>query len=90
MFRYLYLDDLKVKRALRGKGVGGRLLARCMDVAREMGLIGVYTIGQDNNLSACLFYLRHGFEIGGFDNRAYRGTAQADKADILFYRDCEA
>ncbi len=50
---------------------------------------GVYTIGQDNNLSACLFYLRNGFEIGGFDNRVYRGTGQEGKANILFYRDCE-
>lgn len=89
MFRYLYLDDLKVKGCYRGKGVGGRLIEGCMDVAREMGLIGVYTIGQDDNLSACLFYLKQGFEIGGFDNRSYRGTSQEDKANIYFYKDLD-
>ena len=88
MFRYLYLDDLKVCREWRKKGVGGRLTAACLEEARGMGLQGVYTVGQDNNLSACLFYLKQGFAIGGFDNRAYRGTVQEDKADIYFYRDC--
>lgn len=52
-----------------------------------MELLSVYTIGQDNNLAACLFYLEHGFEIGGFDNRCYRGTSQENKTNIYFYRD---
>lgn len=87
MFRYLYLDDLKVSAAARGKGVGGALIDACMDEARRRGLRGVYAIAQDDNLSACLFYLKRGFEIGGFDNRCYRGTSQAHKANIYFYRD---
>ena len=88
-FRYLCLDDLKVNRDARGKGVGGMLVEACMEEARSRGKVGVYAVGQDNNLSACLFYLRRGFEIGGFDNRSYRGTAQEHKANIYFYRDCE-
>ena len=87
MFRYLYLDDLKVDRDKRGRGVGGELIAACMEEAGKLGMQGVYTIGQDVNLSACLFYLHHGFAIGGFNNRSYRGTVQEDKADIFFYRD---
>ena len=87
MFRYMYLDDLKVCRAFRGKGVGGMLVAACMEEAKARGWRGIYTVGQDNNLSACLFYLKQGFDIGGFDNRAYRGTAQENKADIYFYKD---
>lgn len=87
MFRYLYLEDLKVSRDYRGKGVGGLLIEACMEQAKERGMRGVYTVGQDNNLSACLFYLRHGFAIGGFDNRVYDGTSQEGKADIYFYRD---
>ena len=30
MFRYLYLDDLKVRAAFRDRGVGGRLIEACM------------------------------------------------------------
>lgn len=87
MFRYLYLDDLKVRAAFRDRGVGGRLIEACMEQAARLDLQGVYAVGQDNNASACLFYLAHGFSIGGFDNRGYRGTKQADKANIFFYRD---
>ena len=90
MFRYLYLDDLKVSGAYRGQGIGGKLIEGCLDEARKLGLKGVYTIGQDNNLSACLFYLKQGFEIGGFENRCYRGTSQEDKANIFFYKDLQA
>lgn len=87
MFRYLYLDDLKVNRDYRGQGVGGKLIEACMHKAEKLGMQGVYTIGQDTNASACLFYLKHGFDISGFDNRSYRGTAQEDSANIFFYRD---
>ena len=86
-FKYLYLDDLKVSQAARSKGVGQLLINACMQEAEKQGLLGVYTIGQDNNLSACLFYISQGFEIGGFDNRIYRATPQEDKANIIFYKD---
>ena len=87
MFRYMYLDDLKVKAGCRGRGVGKQLIEKCMEIAEKRGRIGVYTIAQDNNLAACLFYLDCGFEIGGFDDRIYRGTPQESKANIIFYRD---
>lgn len=89
IFKYLYLDDLKVNRDYRGRGVGGKLIESCMGEAEKLGLRGVYTIGQDSNLSACLFYLKQGFEIGGFDNRCYRGTSQERSANIFFYKDQE-
>ena len=90
MLKYLYLDDLKVNRACRGQGIGGQLIQACLQVAQKRQLQGVYTIGQDTNLSACLFYLKQGFEIGGFDNRVYRGTSQENAADIYFYLDVKA
>ena len=87
MFSYLYLDDLKVCREYRKKGIGRMLINACMSEAESRGKTGVYAIAQDNNLSACLFYQQCGFEIGGFDNRSYRGTNQSEKSNIFFYRD---
>lgn len=87
MFRYLYLDDLKVCGACRGKGVGQKLIEAGMAEAKKLNLRGVYTIAQDDNLSACLFYLKCGFEIGGFDNRVYGGTSAEHEANIYFYMD---
>jgi len=63
---------------------------KAMDIAKEEGYIGLYTIAQDNNLSACLFYLNNGFRIGGLDTEIYKGTPQEGKSDIFFYKDCSS
>lgn len=86
-FQYLYLADLKVKTKYRRQGIGRKLITASMKIAHQHHYRGLYTIGQDNNLSACLFYLKTGFVIGGFDNHVYQGTTQANKADIIFYHD---
>ena len=88
--KHMYLYDLKVSGNARGRGVGKLLIQAGLEEAKKRGYIGLYTIAQDNNLNACLFYLKTGFEIGGFDNRVYQGTSQQGKADILFYTKQEA
>ena len=85
--KYMYLYDLKVNRDCRGMGIGQKLMERAKEVAVQAGYRGVYTIGQDNNLAACLFYLKNGFRIGGLDTEVYNGTKQEGKADIIFYWD---
>ena len=87
-FRYMYLYDLKVNRAYRAKGIGAMLIERAKEAASQAGCRGIYTVGQDNNLGACLFYLRRGFRIGGLDTEVYAGTKQEGKSDIYFYLDC--
>ena len=85
--KYLYLHDLKVNGAYRGRHIGTRLIDAACSYAKEQGFRGVWTIGQDNNLAACLFYVNSGFRLGGLDTEAYRGTRQEGKSDIHFYRD---
>lgn len=82
----LFLYDLKVDKAMRGKGVGRMLIEASLNIAKEKNYTGLYTTGQDNNLNACLFYLACGFEIGGLDTAVYDGTKQAGKYDIYFYK----
>lgn len=86
-FKYLYLSDLKVNQSHRGRGVGRMLIEKCMEIAKAEHMRGVSLQAQDNNLSACLFYLKTGFRIGGLDTEGYNGTSQEGKADIKFYRD---
>lgn len=88
-YRYLYLENLKVLRPFRKQGIGRRLISKAREVAKDKGYAGLYTYAQDNNLGACLFYLRNGFEIGGFDTEIYRHTPQEGKADITFYSEIE-
>lgn len=87
-FRYMYLYDLKVNRAYRRCGVAKALVEKAREIAEEKGYLGIYTQGQDNNLGACLFYVKTGFYIGGFDCNVYKGTRQEGKGDIIFYLDC--
>ena len=86
-YKYMYLYDLKVSADYRRQGVAGQLLEQAEKVAFSKGYRGIYAIGQDNNLGACLFYVHSGFRIGGLDTEVYKGTSQEGKADILFYRD---
>ncbi len=86
-FKYLYLYDLKVSRRYRGNGIASALIAYGKQLAKENGYRGLYTIGQDNNLDACRFYLKNGFVIGGFNDHVYNGTPQEGKGDIYFYLD---
>lgn len=88
MFKYMYLYDLKVLSNYRNVGIASALIEKAKEVALSKRYCGIYTIGQDNNLAACRFYLKAGFQIGGFDNRVYKGTSQDGKADIIFYLDC--
>lgn len=86
--KYMYLYDLKVFKEYRGKGIATALIEKAKDISVKRGYRGIYTIGQDNNLSACLFYVKNGFYIGGFDSNVYKGTPQEGKSDIIFYLDC--
>ena len=86
-WKYVYVYDLKVSAAARGKGIGRMLIDAGMAEAKARGYRGLYLYAQDNNLNACRFYLKAGFVIGGFDNRRYDGTSQEGKADIIFYKE---
>lgn len=88
-FKYMYLYDLKVNGAYRGRKIGAALIEKAKEICLQKGYRGIYTQAQDNNLSACKFYLKTGFYIGGIDTNLYRGTPQEGKTDILFYLDCE-
>ncbi len=87
-FKYMYLYDLKVSKEYRHKGIATALVQKAKELCRARNYSGIYTQGQDNNLSACLFYIKTGFRIGGLDTNVYKGTTQEGKADIVFYLDC--
>ncbi|KRM90266.1 GNAT family N-acetyltransferase [Liquorilactobacillus cacaonum] len=83
--KMLYLLDLKVCKKYRRKNVARQLLKKVETIAKKKGYHGLWTIGQNNNLGACLFYLNYGFEIGGLNTMVYEQTSQKGKQDIYFY-----
>lgn len=67
----MYLCDLKVNSNYRQQGIVKQLIKRGLSLVLNQGYKGIYTQGQDNNLSACLFYLKCGFNIGVLDTKVY-------------------
>ncbi|OFI47039.1 hypothetical protein BG262_01530 [Floricoccus penangensis] len=83
--KFMYLMDLKVNKEYRKQGIASLLLTSAVGEIKNRGYKGINTIGQDNNLAACRFYLNNGFKIGGIDNMNYKFTQQEGKTDIYFY-----
>lgn len=61
--RTLYIDDICVDEASRGKGVGKKLYEHVMDYARDNGFYNVTLNVWDCNPNAYRFYEKMGFKV---------------------------
>jgi ribosomal protein S18 acetylase RimI-like enzyme len=59
---YLNVHDIVVLKALRGKGVGRKLLEKCIDIARERDYCKVTLEVRDDNIHAQALYKSLGFK----------------------------
>lgn len=78
------LEELSVDIDYRRHGLGKSLLDRIKEFAQARGLAGMTLETQHNNVQACKFYERYGFEIGGFDRYVYK-TFESAKDEIALY-----
>ncbi|WP_237215833.1 GNAT family N-acetyltransferase [Falsiroseomonas oryziterrae] len=62
-WRWLYIDQLLVPDALRGTGLGSRMLAMAEAEARARGCIGARL--ETYSFQARPFYERHGYAVAG-------------------------
>lgn len=81
---YAFIEDICVARKARGQGVGSALIGKAVEWAKERGLSGVALETQDNNLLACRFYRKMGFQIGGVNTLFYRNFHNPETA-IFWY-----
>lgn len=70
-----------VEEESRRKGIGSKLLGRALAVAREKSARMLVLETQSCNIPAIEFYLRHGFELVGFDSSAY-SNEDVEKGEI--------
>ncbi len=84
--RYAFIEDLAVRAAYRGRGVGTALLRHAEQWATSRALPGMTLEAQDVNLIACRFYLKNGYAIGGVDTRLYAHFDTRDETAIFFYK----
>ena len=57
------LWDIRVEPTIRRAGVGSALLRAVEERTREAGLVELKVETQNNNVPACRFYARHGFQL---------------------------
>lgn len=84
---WAYVEALEVAARYRGGGTGTALIRQAIRWAKDRDLAGLRLETQDNNLMACRFYLKQGFQVGGVDYLRYH-TLPAPKnqeAAVFFY-----
>jgi ribosomal protein S18 acetylase RimI-like enzyme len=64
---YALIDDIAVNSSARRRRVGSALLEAGAAWTLEQKLPGMMLETQNNNVTACFFYERHGFVLGGID-----------------------
>ena len=79
------IDDIAVARPFRRRGLAGRLMDSAVLWARAEGMTTLRLETQSNNVAACRFYRRYGFELGGYDRFLY-GRLEPDVAgDVALF-----
>ena len=71
--------EILVKEELRRKGIGTLLMQHAIKFAKEKGARMLVLETQSCNVPAIRFYLKHGFELIGFDVAAYSNEDIARK-----------
>ena len=81
---FAYIEDIAIKTTFRRQGVGRALIERAIRWTKGRQLPGVVLETQNNNVAACRFYERCGFELGGFDRYLYRGLHPVTQEVALY------
>ncbi|WP_083213854.1 MULTISPECIES: GNAT family N-acetyltransferase [unclassified Ensifer] len=79
------VDDIAVDRDARRAGVAKALMDRAVSWAKEHDLPGMRLETQSNNVAACRFYERYGFELAGYDRHLYAALTPGTREIALYW-----
>ncbi|WP_029710364.1 MULTISPECIES: GNAT family N-acetyltransferase [Rhizobium] len=82
---FVSVEDLAVDRTARRSGAGRMLMDRAVGWAREQDAPGIRLETQSNNVAACRFHKRYGFELGGYDKYLYAALEQRRETALFLY-----
>lgn len=82
---YACIEKIAVAKKWRQKGIGKALLQQAAEWARNNNCIGLMLETQDVNVSACRFYAKNHFVIGGIDTMLYSKFPTAHEIAIFWY-----
>lgn len=83
--KFCYIENIAVVKPMRKYGVGKLLIKKAEEWAKERGLSGLSLETQDDNVGACRFYIKQGFEIGGIDVFVHLNHPNINRA-IYWYK----
>ena len=69
-----HITNIAVKEEYRRIGVGGKIVERLVEIAREREMIGITLEVRISNAAAQRFYSKHGFAPEGFRKNYYADT----------------
>jgi ribosomal protein S18 acetylase RimI-like enzyme len=73
--------ELLVKKEHRGRGIGTKLMQHAIKQAKEKGARMLVLETQSCNVKAIRFYLKHGYQLIGFDTTAY-SNQDIEKSEV--------
>lgn len=81
------INDIMISRSHRGAGLGRALMDEAVAWARENLLSIIRLETQTSNVSACRFYERYGFKLGGYDRHLYDAlnTSPSHETALFWY-----
>jgi ribosomal protein S18 acetylase RimI-like enzyme len=82
--RTLWVWELHVAEAFRGRGIGRALVERLAGAGRERGLRVMVCETQNTNAPAIAFYRRVGFELDGID-LSYYSNEDVTQGEVAFF-----
>lgn len=82
---YVHIEDITVDKKYRRYGIATKLMDKAKNWALECGVKGISLETQNNNVSACKFYEKYGFVLGGFNNKLYAALDNDEIALFWYY-----
>ena len=82
---YALVHELAVDLPARHRGIARGLMDQAAAWAKAQGLAGLTLETQSNNVPACRFYSRYGFQLGGHDTQLYRALDPNTREVALFW-----
>ncbi|HEV7323218.1 MAG TPA: GNAT family N-acetyltransferase [Ensifer sp.] len=79
------VDDIAVDKDARRAGVAKALMDQAVSWAKEQDLPGIRLETQSNNVAACRFYERYGFELSGYDRHLYSALKPGTREIALYW-----
>ncbi|MCY1373078.1 dTDP-fucosamine acetyltransferase [compost metagenome] len=82
---YAEIDDIAVDASARRLGVAVAMKDKAVRWAKDRSLADLRLETQSNNVAACRFYTRYGFELAGFDRYLYAALTPGTREVALYW-----